>query len=338
MRTGVALSMIACMMTLGTAGTARATEVPASLLEALRKVEADPPPRQLTRNAHFVVSDERAHFKFAEALKDRGGVFVGVGTDQNYLMAGWARPDVLFLMDFDGVIVDLHEVYRLSFLNSDRAHYREFWSAASTARVEALIAAANPDPARKARVLAAYRLSRGLVAWRLQSLETQYRKLGVPCFLTDDATYDYLAGMARSGRIIAVRGDLLGRKTMRQLAAAVRSSGRVIRGFYLSNCEGYFRYNDDFRTNLLELPIDDRTVFVRTYAVGPRPGSDGTYNYLVQGGENLRSWLRDRRVSSLHQVVQGARPLGIPGLLAIERVPGEPPATRPQPARKRTLQ
>ena len=44
---------------------------------------------------------------------------MGVGTDQNYLIAGWSRPEVLVLMDFDQVVVDLHRVYQLAFLHAE---------------------------------------------------------------------------------------------------------------------------------------------------------------------------------------------------------------------------
>ena len=38
---------------------------------------------------------------FRPAVKDKGGLYIGVGTDQNYLLGAWARAEALVLMDFD---------------------------------------------------------------------------------------------------------------------------------------------------------------------------------------------------------------------------------------------
>ena len=40
---------------------------------------------------------------------------IGVGAEQNYVLAGWARPQVLVLMDCDADMVQLHEAYRACF-------------------------------------------------------------------------------------------------------------------------------------------------------------------------------------------------------------------------------
>ena len=91
---------------------------PTEWAETFGEVEPDPKPDKLTRNSHYWVSDEKRHDLFREAIADKGGVFIGLGTDQNYLMAAWAKPEVLIPLDFDQMVVYLHYAFRVAFLNA----------------------------------------------------------------------------------------------------------------------------------------------------------------------------------------------------------------------------
>src|SRR5579883_1489971 len=121
--------------------------LPASTVTAFRNVRDDRPPAHIVRGIHYVVSNENRHYLFRDAVRGKGGVFVGVGTDQNYLMAGWARPEVLVLLDFDQVVVDLHRVYRLAFLNAETpAAFMKLWAPRGWDRLTTLINQSEPDP------------------------------------------------------------------------------------------------------------------------------------------------------------------------------------------------
>ena len=99
-------------------------------LSAFSKLERDPRPKSITRNAHYVISNENHHHLFEPALsKLKGGVVAGVGSDQMYLFAGWAKPEALVPMDFDQVIVDLHYVYGAMFRKAETpAELIALWS------------------------------------------------------------------------------------------------------------------------------------------------------------------------------------------------------------------
>ena len=77
--------------------------------KVLADIPTDPAPAHITNDAHFLTSNENQHFFWKKAIEAApGGIFIGIGTDQNYVMAPWGRPEYLILVDFDQMIVDLH--------------------------------------------------------------------------------------------------------------------------------------------------------------------------------------------------------------------------------------
>jgi hypothetical protein len=89
----------------------------------------DPPPKEIVHGQHYWVSNEERPELFREDLEKSGGggVYIGVGAEQNFVFAGWARPDVMILMDFDEAIPDLHRAFASVFL---RASTKEAFVAA----------------------------------------------------------------------------------------------------------------------------------------------------------------------------------------------------------------
>lgn len=311
------------------------SQVPADLARAIRAVPPDPLPKQLAADAHFVVSDEGAHWLFREAVEGLGGAMIGVGTDPNYLMAGWARPEVLVLLDFDQMVVDVHAIYRVVFLNSpDPSAFLQAWSASRTADVEAWIAAAHPDAGERERVLKVYRRSRNLIVWRLTSLRKTYREQKVRSFLDDPDQYAYLRELFRAGRVFAVRGDLTGRSAVRGVAKALSEAGIPVRVLYLSNAEKYFDFTSDYKANMRSLPFDERSVVLRT-AGGwdPDKAPDGLYTYLVQPASSFLAWMQDDVFSSFKVLVSRRRhDKARPGLATITALP---PPRKPTPGQKK---
>ena len=52
-------------------------------LAAFASLPADPAPPELVRGLHYWISNENDLALFHDAVKDKGGVYVGVGSDQN---------------------------------------------------------------------------------------------------------------------------------------------------------------------------------------------------------------------------------------------------------------
>ena len=140
-------------------------------LSLFHTLPGDPPPEEITRNSHYWISNEMRLDLFHDSIRDRGGVYIGVGTDQNYLLSGWAKSEVLVLMDFDQKIVDLHRVYRLVFRHATRKEdFVALWQESARERLRDLIKQAYSTRKTQRPLLQAHRSAQRLVARRLKKL------------------------------------------------------------------------------------------------------------------------------------------------------------------------
>ena len=305
------------------------------VVRALQRVPYDPLPGQLSADAHFVVSDEKAHWVFRPVVAGLGGALMGVGTDPNYLFAGWARSELLVLLDFDQMVVDVHALYRLAFLHSpDSATFLSAWSTARAREMEDRIREAFPSQEDQTRILRAFRISRNLVDWRLRGIRRAYRKQGVRTFLDDPDQYRHLRNLFLANRVFAIRGDLTGHQAVRAVGRILQEARIPLRIYYPSNAEKYFECSADYRENMRSLPLDDRSVVVRTAGGwGPPEGSpDGFYTYIAQRGPDFLAWMQDGVSCGFKRLVSARRPDKVhPGLHWIALPPSRrsPPSEAP---------
>ncbi len=275
------------------------------------------------------MSNEHSHFLWHDAIAGLGGGYVGVGTDQNYLLAAWARSEIVVLVDFDEAIADLHRVYGLLF--ADAATPEDFlasWRPDAAPHVEARIAIVYADHPRREAILRAFRRSRKLVYARLRRVAREYRKRDLATFLTDQDQYDHIRALWRAGRVFPVRGDLTGDAALRGIAAAFRTAQVPVNVLYLSNAEQYFEYGPSFRRNVIDLPFGERAVVLRTLGWSGHGFVEGEeYHYNVQPARNFALWMRVRRVPSAGLMLSKKRRTKIPGSSVLDHEPE--PSKRP---------
>jgi len=266
-----------------------------ALQQKLRAIRPDPPPPAITRERHYLVSNENQHHLWHEVVSDLGGIQVGVGTEQNYLLAGWARPQVLILVDYDEWVAELNRVYGVAFEHADTPdEFLELWELRSDSKIVGWIRERWPDQQQHWKKVRAYRGAQAEVRLRLQRLRERHSRREVACFLTDPSQYQYLAQLWRNGRVRSVRGDLVQHSTLQDIAAFARAAAMPIRLLYLSNAEDYFWYNHlNFKANMLALPFDDRSLVLHT-----KPYQRDFYRYVFQSGLGYQDWLRSGRVRS----------------------------------------
>ncbi|MCA9708637.1 MAG: hypothetical protein KDK70_22505, partial [Myxococcales bacterium] len=305
--------------------------LPAELQQRIDGIRPDPPPPHLVRDTHYWISNEQSHFLWHEAVRDRGGAFVGVGTDQNYLLAGWARPVLLVLMDFDGGVVDLHRAYGVMFRRAESPDdFVSMWSPARQAEVEGWIAEALPAE-HAAGAIEALRDARPRVEDRLRAVDQQYRALGIPTFLSDPAQFEHLRTLWRNGRVVAVRGDLTAELTMLDLAEALRAAGLELGVLYLSNAEQYFRYGRAFRRNVTALPMAADGVVLRTHGwIQFRYVQDEEYHYNRQPAPLFSEWMARGRAWGVPAMLEHRTKTDVRGSSVLDRPP--PRGGRSQPA------
>ena len=273
-------------------------------LQAFRKIRRDPVPKKLALDKHFLISNEIHHELFRRSIKGLGGIYLGVGTDQNYVLAGWSRPDYLIMMDFDQWVVDLHKVYFLIFEHAATPKaFLALWSPAQKGKLLKLINARYGKKSWPIRLV----LSRShrQVYRRLKKIQERYAQLEVPIFLTDQRQYDLIRKLIRAQRAIAVRGNLLGHRTMRSIGRFSRKYKRVVRTFYISNAEEYAKYHFPFKRNIRALNMDDRSLLLRTLPFG---GIQTRYwTYYTQRLKDFRIWMNKSRLLWVRTLVGWGR-------------------------------
>jgi len=257
-------------------------------------VRSDPVPKELCAESHFVVSDESDHWLFKSDLSVPGGAYLCVGTDNNYTMAGWGKPDYLILMDFDQVVVDVHKVYRAVFLAAPSPEaFMSLWAKESASELREILIKTYEDPVEQMRVLKAYRISRNLIEWRLKTQMRFYRAKGIQTFMDDPQQYEFIANLYRTNRVLLSRGDLTGKRTMKDIARVLKELGVPVRVVNLSNTEAYFDYMPSYRENIAALPIDENTLILSTSLLTTDPwAAQGHYRYYIQKGLDYVSWLQ----------------------------------------------
>jgi hypothetical protein len=241
------------------------------------------------QGTHFLYSDELHLYNFEPRLRGLGGAYIGVGTDQAWLFAGWQRAELAFLADYDPWVVALQRAY-VAFLevSEDAATFRSWWSQGRQSEGVALLSERWADRSDLPLILHVYRHARSRVSGRLARIPAMTRDHGTPTFLTDPDQYRWVRSLVQTGRVRPMVGNLLADRGWRNAGAAAQALGIPIRNAYLSNAEDYWGYSDVFRDNMRALYADERSLVSRTRATKPR---NGDYRYQQQPLQNFVRWL-----------------------------------------------
>lgn len=298
-----------------TGGAAALSPVSQEWTEQLNHIVSDPPPPHLVRGTHYVISNEDRHDLWLKTIANKGGAYIGVGTDQNYVLAGWQRPELMVLFDFDQVVVNVHYVYRVFFIHSkDPEEFKGLWEAKNEATALKLLGDAYPHPKQRAAILEAYKMSRASVLSRFRKVASIYKIHNIRWFLDDQGQFDYIAQLFRTGRVVMVRGDLTVGTSLSSIASAISAIGMKLSVLYLSNAERYFTYSEGFKKSMLSLPYGDDAVVIRTRA---RP--NGVYMYVVQDAKNYVDWVKHPKVNTVYQLTHQMDADPNPGLFYIRK-------------------
>ena len=320
--------------------------------EMLRGVRPDPAPPEIVRNSHYWVSNEHNHQLWYQSVDGIGGALIGVGTDQNYLLAGWARSTLLILMDFDEKIPVIHEIYAYMFaVSATPEEFLKRWTRSyhddSAEKLSAhFMALIEPEARREARDkglgeaqskryvqrrvnrfvkerVNIYKLTRGLLWRRLSKTKKKYIKLNLPTFLSDQDQYDHIRSLWAGGRVLAIRGDLTADYTMLDIATALTSLGESLNILYLSNAEQYFKLPPTYRRNIIAQPWGDRSVALRTMGWGILGffDEDEQYHYNVQPGLNFVTWMKGSRTTKAGRMLLRGREIKEPGFSVMTGLP-----------------
>ncbi|MBA3548604.1 MAG: hypothetical protein H0T76_19135 [Nannocystis sp.] len=254
------------------------------------------------KGQHYVTGNERTLEAFYPRIHELGGAYVGVGSDQAYVLLGWSRAELAWLIDYDPVVVELHAVYHALFAAAATPErFLALWQREHKADAIAALHAAYPGELGRRRE-ALFRQYRARVAKRLGELQSTMSAAAVPSFLNGIDEYTYVRGLIQAGRVRALLADLGRDGAVREVAAAARRLGTPVRVVYLSNAEQYWELLPPaFRTNLAALPVDERSVVLRTLLTWE---TNKDYRYNAQPARNYQRWLAIPWVETIYDVVR----------------------------------
>ena len=251
---------------------------------------------------HYTTGDEWHAELWYPHIKDLGGGYMGVGSDQAYLYIGWARPEFAWLTDYDPLVVDLHAVYRAFFLEAETPEaFILFFAPGQQTTALNRLESQYASEAKLKTYKQVYNSQRGNVHYRLTLLKKSMTKAKTPSWLTDLATYTYIRDLVKAERVRPMVCDLLAGKGVQGVAAAAKQLGVPLHVVYLSNAEEYWPYSPQFRANLQSLPFDDKTRILRTLSSFSK---NKDYRYNVQPGLLYQAWLQRPALKGVRQMVK----------------------------------
>jgi len=287
---------------------------------------------------HYIQSNETRHDLYFPYIENVGGTYIGVGSDQNYTLAARARSEFVFLMDIDIRIIDLHRIYHAFILDSATPdELVEHWSQErreeSIAKLKDVFGDTTEDELR--RLVRGFRGGRETVYRHLQRVHRRNRNGAGSTWLSNPEMYQHVRALYQADRVRIMIGNLTGSASLLTIANATSQLASPVRVFYVSNAEEYFKYTGAFATNVRSLPIDDRSVLLRTIHSAQWEHAD-LWAYQVQPLADLCERLADRRNRSRNPMLQRAlydgsleRDLGIEGFSRLGYRPKPQPTASP---------
>jgi hypothetical protein len=236
----------------------------AAQAEALAAGDADAP---LAVETHYIQSNETRHDLWFPYIRDRGGVYVGVGSDQNYTLMAVAKARYVVLLDIDQRVTDVHRMYAILIPEArDPADLVDDFAAANAEATRARIEAALADepPEVRKRMLRGFANGRETLHRHLLRVIERRRDGAPSSWLSDPEQFAHVQALFRHGRVRAIVGDLTGERSMQTAAAAAKALGEHVGVLYLSNAEEYFKYIPSYVRNVSALPTNEQSVVLRT--------------------------------------------------------------------------
>jgi hypothetical protein len=250
---------------------------------------------------HYVLSNERRQFLWRPFLQNLGGAHIGVGADQNYNFIVWSRSRVAWLMDYDHVIVWIHQLHRAFILESPTAEkYLSFWQPKHAKKSMALLRKVYKKDRYRKMILRAYDRYRAKIYgsykrdMRFLKKDPKSKRLR-HYWLFYPKNYKYLRSMYKLNRIRLMPGDLLKHNSLKGAAQAARKMGLTVRTCYPSNAEEVWLFPKTFRNYFKTMPFDRLSLIIRTGSLSRwRTKKYGWFHYNLQSALHYQRLIQAR--------------------------------------------
>lgn len=263
---------------------------------------------------HYVKSNERRHDTWFPYVEGIGGAFVGVGPDQCYTMAAAQGAELMFLLDIDHMVVDVHNNYEVLIEASEtpeqlHQRFNESEQDASIALLEE--AYAEEDTKTRRLRLQTYRASRETIFRHLKHVIDRHQGDTKTSWLSNPEYYNHIRTLFQNDRVRIMDGDLTGKDTMISVGIAATKLDMPVRVLYLSNAEEYYKYTKQYMANIAGLPGDDKSVVLRTIYNKEWEHADSLWNYQVQPLASYQTFLSEGDVRSRNAMFRVATKQGV---------------------------
>ncbi len=258
---------------------------------------------------HYIYPNEdRGHVTYPY-LRHRGGALLGVGSDQNYTFAAVARSELLFLMDYDAIVVHIHRVNQAFVKHAETPEaFVALWDPANAEEADRVIAAEwEGDP-----LVDVYRRTRrslNRVMHRHYTRTLEPSESGATSWLRDAGHYAWIRNLWTGGRVVTLKGDMLGPNAMQGVGAALHELGVPMRIYYTSNAPNAWggEMTDSYKRNVRSFPMDEDSVVLQALGWTNEFGQTGHWHFNVQHGPDAQERLGRDGYRWLWQVVRPYR-------------------------------
>lgn len=245
----------------------------------------------------YLQGDEYALFLFHEHLQDQaqGGAYLGVGSDQAYVLIGWTRPDVAFLIDYDPWVVTYHKAFHAFFEVAETPEdFLSYWKKDGAEKAVALLEKVYAEDEEMALVVRLYKRQRSRTLKRFEHYDSElFTSRKAMTYVNDKAQYHYIRAMVLADRIRPMSTNLLDDEGMVGIGKATHDLKLPMRALYLSNAEQYWNYSEQFRTNIKSFLFDDKSLVIRTLGSFSH---NKDYRYYLQGAANFIGWMEHKKI------------------------------------------
>lgn len=271
--------------------------------EAPEKLDAT---RADLEGRHYLTCDEIYLDKWYDRVKDMGGSYTGVGTDQAYTFIGWMKPKIAWMTDYDPWVKRMHQTYAVFFTQAENIdQFLALWANKNRKASVALLMEKLPGTEKeKKRTVFVFKSWADRVHRRLRRVKRWFNDRKVPSFVNDEATYAWVRQFILDGRTRPVLCNLLDKGCFEGIGAASKQLNLPLGVLYTSNAEGYWRYKDQFRANMQAQFVDDNSLLLRSLAAKKR---NGDYRYNSQTFKSFQAWLKEDYVKSVRSIVPWMR-------------------------------
>jgi hypothetical protein len=156
----------------------------------------DPPTEKLYgvkkkyEGRHYLAGDEWNLHLGRERIEGLGGAYLGIGSDQSYLLMTWQRPEIVFQIDYDPWVIDVHRLHHAFFVRAQGPRaFMKFWQKKSKAKVETIINEIESNEEKRKWLVKLWRTAQPTIHWRLVRLRALAKKKKFPSYLTHKEHY-----------------------------------------------------------------------------------------------------------------------------------------------------